>query len=491
MKIKKTISLLILAGMLTASLASCVVQSDNPNLPTGNEQTYQQFTTNSGGIPPIPTNDPAQVTYTPVDEVVYITTKNAVLKLVANTAENIQLGQLTELHRIGKSSSWSKVEYQGQQYYIASSLLTTDDLQEKTFVACDKLLYVNIGSVNIRLYPSAENSYSLILGSREKGDPVKVIGENGTWSKVQWTEEETAKTGFIKSEFLSATPVGSADDFDQYFVALESPVTMYVSTPTANIRVKPYADERGSLAVVEGLPKGTAVTVVARGTVEDVAWSMVQWMEGSVAKAYYIASSCLDVTAGEKATLEQILGAYPELEKFEAPQRLYIGVNNAYGRSGPTRVKVDGKDNAIKMLYKKDPVVAVAVGKIAGQDPDGKAEEITWCLIQDEEIGFYFVAYSNLTRNEDGTMSPPVLSLEQLLTMYGFEKTSAAISMTAKEEISLFTTPDGASAGTIAKGTVVSVVAKGETGTIVKNKWYIAEYNSSYYFFIQSDLELN
>ena len=491
MKIKKTLSLLILAGMLTASLASCVVQSDNPDLPTGNEQTYQQFTTNSGGIPSIPTNDPAQVTYTPVDETVYITTKNAVLKLVANTAENIQLGQLTELRRIGKSSSWSKVEYQGQQYYIASSLLTTDDLQEKTFVACDKLLYVNTGSVNIRLYPSAENNYSLILGSRTKGDSVKVIAENGTWSKVQWTEEETTKTGFIKSEYLSDTPVGSSEDFEKNFVALESPVTMYVSTPTANIRVKPYADERGSLAVADGLPKGTAVKVVARGTVEDIAWSMVQWMEGSVAKAYYIASSCLDVTAGEKASLEQILGAYPELEKFETAQNLYIGVDNAYGRSGPTRVKVDGKDNVIKLLYKKDPVTAVAVGKIAGQDPEGKVEEVTWCLIQDNELGYYFVAYSNLTRNADGTVSPPVLSLDQLVTMYGFEKTSSAISMKAKGDATIFTTPDGSSAGTIAKGTVVTVVAQGQTGSIVKNEWYMAEYNGSYSFLIRADLELN
>ena len=103
MKLKRTVSLLILAGMLSAGLASCVVDSGN-ELPTGNEGSYQQSVTTGGGNTPIlPQNDPSKVTYTPDDSTVYITSKNAVLKLVTNTAENIQLGQLTELHRVGKS----------------------------------------------------------------------------------------------------------------------------------------------------------------------------------------------------------------------------------------------------------------------------------------------------------------------------------------------------------------------------------------------------
>ena len=391
MKMKKTIGLMILAGVLTASLASCVVKTpDQQPAPTGNE-TFYSPSTGSSVTPIIPTSDPSQVTYAPVDETVYITAKNAVLKLVANTAESIQLGQITELHRIGKSSSWSKVEYNGQQYYIASSLLTTDDLMEKTFVACNKTMYVNTGSLNVRQYPSAENSYSTILETRSQGDEVKVIGENGTWSKIEWTHEGAKKTGFLKSSFLSSTPVSGVDDFLKYFTALDSPVTMYVSTATANLRTKPYADARGPIApsVPDGLPKGTAVVVVAKGTVENVAWSMVEWTEGSVKKQYYIAASCLDVTAGEKATLEQVLNVYPELEQFETAQNLYICDNQAFGRSTPTRLADDkgNPTNVIKLLYKKDPVVAVAAGKIAGQTPEGVEEAITWCLIQDPDIG--------------------------------------------------------------------------------------------------------
>ena len=39
--------------------------------------------------------------------------------------------------------------------------------------------------------------------------------------------------------------------------------TMYVSEETANLRMKPYRDDRGTLVDPNGLPKGTAVTVIA------------------------------------------------------------------------------------------------------------------------------------------------------------------------------------------------------------------------------------
>ena len=167
---------------------------------------------------PIQNNDPSSITYAPADETVYISAKNASLKSVENTSNAITLGVTTELHRIGKSTTWSKVEYQGAQYYIATSLLTADDLGEKTFTSCDKTLYVNTGSVNVRLYASADNTFSTILGSRNSGDEVKVIAENGTWSKIEWVEKGNEKKGFIKSEFLSTTqPSASDTEFLQHF----------------------------------------------------------------------------------------------------------------------------------------------------------------------------------------------------------------------------------------------------------------------------------
>jgi len=491
---KKTLSMMILAGVLATSLASCVVQGGGDPVPTGTEPYYQVTTNTPPTVTtPLPSNDPTSVVYAPVDETVYIVSKNASLKSVENTANAITLGATTELHRIGKSTSWSKVEYNGAAYYIASSLLTTDDLGEKTFTSCDKTLYVKSGSVNVRFYASAED-FSEILGTRQAGDAIKVIAENGTWSKIEWTEGANTKKGFIKTSLLSDTqPSVSDTEFLKHFTLLDEPATMYVSAETANLRMKPYGDDRGTLVDPDGLPKGTAVTVIARGTVENVAWSMVEWKVGTVKEQYYIATKYLSVTAQSAATLDQMLKAYPELVAFEAAKDLYISVDQAFGRSTPTRIADENGNasNAIKMLYKKNSVKAVASGRIEGQAPDGTSEFITWCLIQDSELGFYFVAYSNLTPNADGTPAPIPVSLDQLVANYGFTKLPAPVAMTVKEESDVMNAPDASSVATkLAQGTAVSVVARGQTGDFVKNDWYIIEYEGTYYFIIQGQLEL-
>lgn len=486
--------MMILAGVLAASLASCVVQGGNDPVPTGTEPYYQVTTAKPPvATTPLPTNDPTSVVYAPVDETVYIISKNASLKSVENTANAITLGATTELHRIGKSSSWSKVEYNGAAYYIASSLLTTDDLGEKTFTPVSKTLYVKSGSVNVRFYASAED-FSEILGTRQVGDAITVIAENGTWSKIQWTDGGNTKKGFIKSSLLTDTrPSLNDTEFLKQFELLDEPETMYVSVDSTNLREKPYADERGTLVVPNGLPKGTEVTVIARGTVEGVAWSMVEWKVGTVKEQYYIATKNLAVTVQSAATLEQMLKAYPELVAFETAKDLYISVDQAFCRSTPTRL-ADEKGNAtnvIKMLYKRNSVKAVASGRIEGQDPDGASEFITWCLIQDSELGFYFVAYSNLTPNADGTPAPIPVSLDQLVANYGFTKLPTPVAMTVKEESDVMNAPDASSVATkLAQGTAVSVVARGQTGDFVKNDWYIIEYEGTYYFIIQGQLEL-
>lgn len=487
MKLKKTIAMMILAGALTASLNACVVRGEDPVRTSGTEPLITPPVTTAPNVPSV--NDPSKVSYIPVDETVYIISAQATLKKESNVAETVTLPQTTELHRIGKSTTWSKVEINGVNYYIATSTLTTADLGEKTFSSCNKTMYVNVNSVNIRTYASAEN-FSLILGGRSLNDAVKVIAENGTWSKIEWTEDGKTKTGFIKSEFLSAEKVSEQiADYLKYFTALNEPVTMYISaSDQANMRLHPYADNRGT--IIQALPNGTPVTVVASGTVEGIAWYMVSWRDGSVNKQYYIAASALSATVSGDATLEDMLAAYPELVKFDAAMTLYI-TGSAYGRSTPTRLEgANGETNIVKLLFEKNSVRAVASGKIAGQSPTGKAEEITWCLIEDDDLGFYFVALSTLTPNADGTPGTVVFSLDHLVATHGFEKETASFTMQAKTKINLMSAPDSDSVvKQVEAGTVVTVLAHGQTGDFVKNDWYIIEYENTYYFVIQGDLE--
>ena len=496
MKLKRTLTLMILAGLLTTSLAACVVKPDDPQNTGGSEPYYEAPTLPSGADtnPIAPTTDPATVVYAPVNQTVY-TISNASLKPVANpndASAALPLGAITEMTRVGLHAVWSKVNYQGTEYYIATALLTTDDLAQKTFNPVTKTLYVCTGSVNVRSYPSAEN-FSEKLGSRNLDDEIKVIAENGTWSKIEWVENGNTKTGFIKSEFLSTTKSNvNESDFLRYFSELSAPKTMYVSTSAANLRKYPYADGRGTLVVPDGLKLGTAVTVVAEGTVDGVDWYAVEWEVNSLKVTCYMAKKALSETSGA-ATLEDILEQYPALKKFDADKTLYVFEDNAFGRSAPTRIVINDKNNIVKLLYKGNTVTAVASGKIAGQDPNGNAEDISWCLVKDTELGYYFVSLSVLTSDPELKPSVPVLTLDELVASYGFEKLTSPSTMKAKEDVKPWSAPnEGAQMDvTIAKDTQVTVLAKGSTKEgFATNEWYIIEYNGAHYFVIRGHFEL-
>ena len=78
MNLKRSISLMILAGVLAASLASCAVSSDDPESTKGSSENPQYTYTNDGGNTPVtPTVDPEDVVYTPVNETVYVISENA------------------------------------------------------------------------------------------------------------------------------------------------------------------------------------------------------------------------------------------------------------------------------------------------------------------------------------------------------------------------------------------------------------------------------
>ncbi len=494
---KKTLSLMILAGLLTASLASCVVEGNDPEVPTGSEPYYQVTTSQTPQVTlPQQNSNPKEVTYIPANEIVYIIDKNVSLKPDDEAGASITLGVTTKLTRIGTSSYWSKVEYQGAVYYIAKTALTTDDLGEETFTACTKTKYVSGGTVYVRPYASSSaDLYKAMniasdLGSRTTGDEIKVIAESKDWSKIEWTESGTTKKGFIHNSMLSdRKPSVSDTEFLNQFTANE-PVTMYVSVGQTVLREKPYADDRGS--EMDVLKKGTAVTVIATGTVENVLWSMVEWEVNSVKVKYYVASSSLAATTPSNATLEQMLKAYPTLVAFETEIDLYVSADSMNGRSTPTLLKE--ADNIVKSLFKGNKVHAVASGRIEGQDANGASTTITWCLIQDPdpEIGFYFVSYSYLTPNADGTPAPIPVSLEELIKTHGFTKLSTPITMTVKAKSKVMSAPNVSSVvGELEQGTNVSVVARGAISDgFVTNDWYIIKHENTYYFIIQGQLEL-
>ena len=485
---------MILAGVLSASLASCVVKNKGDGDGTGSGEPYisnQTTTENNGGVTPInPTTDPKKLNYTTVSETVYVIANNATMTPDADGAQSVSVKFKDELKRTGTTASWSRVEKDGAIYYIAASSLTKDDLGEKTFTPCTKTMYVNVDKVNIRTYPSADDYSTPVGGGRSRNDEIKVTGENGTWSRIEYVDGGTTKKGFIKSEFLSANKTtGTDQDFLKEFTDLDSPVTMYVSVGQVAMRATPNKTGKE----IEVLKEGKGVTVGARGIVDGNQWAKVSWAaEGGMVQYYYISADCLSVTpTGGSATLEQMLKAYPELKKYDETKTLYT-TGKVYGRKTPTLAKgSDGKDNIIKNLEKAEKVNAMAIGKIKGQDATGAPVEITWVLAQDEKVGFYFVSFAYLTTNSDGSVAPS-MSLDDLLAEnQGFTRREQTVNMKViSGGTSARYRPDSSSQTVKWEaGTTVKVVAEGETDNGA-NKWYIVELNGSYYFVIRNQLEL-
>ena len=487
-KIKRTLSLMILAGMLTVGLASCVVRGNGEGsgeIPTGTETIIidSTITTAEEPNPNVPSTDPTLVSYTAVDDVVYVSAASASLKLASDVTQTKNLSQLSELHRIGKSTNWCKVEYEGAEYYIQTKTITTDDIGEKTFTALEtpQTLY-NMGSVNIRKYASSDSNFSTVVKTTGK-DPIAITvlaqSQLKGWSKIQTTIEGEPYTGFMSTKYLTTNASGEADDFDQHFEVLER-TQMYVSVGQVAVRERPYTDgdEMGVLK------KNTEVTVVGKGTVEGMEWCAIEFEnEEYELMNYFVASDCLSMVGGD---LDQLLEFYDELVRFDEPKTFYISVDKANLRTTPAI----GDDNYAGVLVKTNQVKAYAMGTF---EQDGGSSTMTWCLIEDGNGGYCFVSYSVLTSNSDGTPAPAVTDVNFLIEKYGFEAVTGEVTKKFSVDNSgIYGEPTTTGeCKKLAKGTVVKVIAEGETTTKygTTNGWYIVEYNGYYYFTLQRVLE--
>lgn len=493
MKFKKTMTLAILAAVLSANLASCVAD----RLPKDNSDEI--YTTDANGnlnLPVNPTNDPSTDDFETVSKTVYASQKSDLQK-VGSTSEKVSIEAATELTVTAQSKTWYKVSYSGVEYFIARGRTTEDDLKEKTFTTVSKTMYVSSDSLNVRQYPSAED-FSTVLVSKNKNEEVTVVAESTSkgWSKIQLTLNGETSYGFVRTKYLSTSKGGQNADYLDNFTKITE-TTMYVSVDQAVLRDAPYRGEDGGKEV-KVLTKGTSVTVVAEGTVDSHNWYIVKYQasEGAQSQQCFIDKTCVQKTIpGEKATLEQLLAQYPELKRFDNNEvKTVYTSGDVWARSAPTCEK-DSKGNQIyglDILPKKTEVKIVAYGKIKGIDPDGKDAEMTWCVAQNDKWGYFFVSFGFLTPNSDGSAGTIALSLDQMIQGYGFTKVNnTTMKVRAGKTAKGMNTPDGNAVQTFAAGTSLKVVAKGTVGTqFVSDNWYIVEYDGSYYFVLQDVLEL-
>ena len=477
MKLKRTITLAILAAVLSANLVACVAEKDPGNNPS---QTYTDENGNRVTQALDPSSDPAKSEYTNVSRTVYLK-KKSTLKPIDSKEKSITLEAPAKLECFAQSTEWYKVKYEGVEYYISRGRTTDDDIEEKTFEPCNKTMYVT-GSVNVRPYPSIE-SFSAAIGDRAKGDEVKVIKQSTEvgWSKVEYTNNGKTVQGFIKTRYLTTNPTGQ-QSFAENFTSFAEPKTVYVVADTKlSLRETPYlpddsGDGGGTLVGGEGVPRGTKLEAIAEGTVDGVVWYKVIYQPSPSkpkVECYGVKKYLSETMPSDTVDPEELIQRY-NFKKFDSELTAYPVGTSVNIRTVPT--SDDNKSELVGYVTTGQKMTAIAYGKSVTSD-------YLWCLVKLSDGKYGFASYDYLTTSSEGKKSPLPLSLDAMISSYGMTKINE--TKTSNDIVELRSTPDGKSSAisTKPKGTSMKLVAKGKVGI---NDWYIVEVDGAYYFTIQN-----
>ena len=423
---KNRILALLLAGLITASMASCTdTKRRDEGLGTGGTEQIQTKDPNTNQNNGNPTGT---ITWQDVNEQVYVISDKLTLTPV-NGGTSITASQMDKLTRVKVGSNGqSIVEVSGVQYTVLSKSLSNEDLTGEFYDAVNpaQTMYVTTDGLNIRTYASANEAFSKKVGDGlKKNDTVKVVAKGSKWYKIEYVKDNQTKYYFVAAEYLSATEVKDVNDPTSYptFDNYAEPKTMYVIA-TTSVHLRKYPNS--AAIIVDVLLRDAKVTVYADKDIDDSNWSYIS-VEGDdgINVMGYVNSRYLSVNKGGVAqvTLNDILKDYPAFKQLDAPQTLYT-MDSLNVRSTPELL--DGEnDNRVGPGYSKkgETVKVVATGYNAG---------LFWALVEWEDGKYGFASYAYLTTNPSGDPAAP--NLEQLLALYPtFEALGAEKIVYAKE----------------------------------------------------------
>lgn len=473
---KKRILALLLAGIMTASFASCI-SSSKDNEKTGPGGTEQRQTK----APTTASTQQKDPTIQWKDEDDYVFTADATVKLrvsVDTVAGAVDVTGATKLHRIKSSTAWSMVEYNGAQYYVPNQSITTDDLTGESFTTCTPTtMYVN-SAVSLRKYASSTAPISVVIDSLAVNTEVIVVAKGESWNKVKITNEDnTVSYYFVFAKYLSAEKV---KDYAEYFTPCNE-TKMYVTVDSVYLRTRPVTNDDTSIA--DYRVKGNEVIVVGTGTGDYTAWSRIKVADAvkdgdpQTYSYYYISNSCISATQNGSPvtiTLDEFLSPYPAFTKCEATYMYVLKDANIKTRKTPV---FEGDKNIGTYLTSLTKVKVVASGIV---------DTYLCYVLELGEGDFHFVTTTYLTPNADGTATAP--TLDELLKKYkNFESVTAA-SVYATGVVNCYVTPEAADKVPLAlkKGDNVTLVAKGKAGT-AEEIWCIVKTEDGTFYFAAAE----
>lgn len=207
----KKIIIILAALLVMISLVACDNGNDNNNntnidIPTGapveNPTDPNGETPSEQEIPAVDRN------FEDKNDTVFVMTPNGAANLRTDTsfessAIAISIENNTELERLQADDDWSKVVYEGEEYYISNKVIVAADMLNG-FEEVSKTVKITVASVYVRFVP-ARTSDAPIFTLLEN-DEVEVVGFNSSigeegWYKIKLTvtEDQPYEFGYISA----------------------------------------------------------------------------------------------------------------------------------------------------------------------------------------------------------------------------------------------------------------------------------------------------
>lgn len=484
---KKRILALLLTGLLVMSATACQKESENPQLGGTPKQTTATTATTPG--PNIPENPPT-TSYQDVNETVYALTNEVALRTSAETAEVpvLKVPFITELHRVKYNSYWSVVEYNNAQYYVLSSLLTTDDLAAKKVIPLTNAVVMHTtDNANVRKYPTTNALITKnIAKTLAKGTNVTVYAKGNGWCQVKFTGDSTPyyiSADLLKDGKLVTQAEIEAEMNSKFSFSSGNIKTMYVTNIHAesdggllSYRTHPIVADSYSF-IIGSFVKGNAVKVTSIATINGSEWAQII-VDGKPG-FYYVNTHYLSATQ-ESATdfhtdLSKLLGHYTQFKQYDSAKTMYASTKAEGGI--PIRISPVNDPEFENVLegafhFTKDGALTVVAY--------GTGDYVGWCVVN-YRGGYYFANISYMTPHANGT---PIATLTDLLAKYKGLSTCNE-QMTVKQTIKSY--EDGEltkESGTYNVNDKVTVVAK---GIVNGSRVYLIETSDRTYVFVLGD----
>ena len=218
---RKLIAILT-ALLLTASLCACNEKNPEKDSDSGNkinisteapDESGSETANGSEDGSETESQEAIELVFSEQKDTVYVISSTNQVNLrsepvVTDSTARLVVENGEELQRIAISTdgSWSKVVYDGGEYYIKSTYVTTLKDVNAGFTATSKTLYLTVDSLYVRIAPDMSNE---AIDTIYRGNKVEVIAEN-------------TETGWYKIKFAGTYAT-------EGYVAISSGATQYFS----------------------------------------------------------------------------------------------------------------------------------------------------------------------------------------------------------------------------------------------------------------------